>query len=201
MNALETKNLNKAFGSLAVADDISLQLPQGARHALIGPNGAGKTTLINLMTGALTPDSGSVHLGDLDITGLESNERVKRGLGSTFQINTLFPELTPLESTTMAICERMGVAKNWLSPLANQSEAIDEAFGLLTQIGLADDCTKPTVGLAYGQQGLLEIAPALATKPKVLLLDEPAAGIPKSESAALFEAIAALPKDISVLFI
>ncbi|PCI04254.1 MAG: branched-chain amino acid ABC transporter ATP-binding protein [Hyphomicrobiales bacterium] len=201
MNALETRNLNKAFGSLVVADDISIQLPKGARHALIGPNGAGKTTLINLMTGALTPDSGSVLLGDQDITGLESNERVKRGLGRTFQINTLFPELTPLESTTMAICERMGVAQNWLSPLANQTEAIDEAFGLLTQIGLADDCTKPTVDLAYGQQRLLEIALALATKPKVLLLDEPAAGIPKSESAALFEAIADLPKDISVLFI
>ncbi|MDF2373185.1 MAG: ABC transporter ATP-binding protein [Rhizobiaceae bacterium] len=201
VNALETGHLNKAFGKLVVADDISLALPQGARHALIGPNGAGKTTLINLMTGVLPPDSGQVRLDGKEITGLESDVRVKRGLVRTFQINTLFPKLTPLESVLMAVLEREGISGQWIAPLAARRDAIDEAFGLLTQLGLGDDATRPTHDLAYGQQRLLEIALALATKPKVLLLDEPAAGVPKSESAALFEAIAALPTDISVLFI
>ena len=201
MNALETRNLNKSFGKLVVADNISLTLPQGGRHALIGPNGAGKTTLINLMTGALAPDTGSVHLSGEDITAQEPNQRVKRGLGRTFQINTLFPKLTPLESTTMAINERAGKSGRWLSPLSKQTDAIDEAFALLATIGLADEATRPTQDLAYGQQRLLEIALALAGKPKVLLLDEPAAGVPKSESAELFRVIASLPGDISILFI
>lgn len=201
VNALVTGHLNKAFGKLVVADDISLALPQGARHALIGPNGAGKTTLINLMTGVLPPDSGHVRLDGEEITALTSDVRVKRGLVRTFQINTLFPKLTPLESVLMAVLEREGISGQWIAPLAARRDAIDEAFGLLTQLGLGDDATRATHDLAYGQQRLLEIALALATKPRVLLLDEPAAGVPKSESAALFEAIAALPADISVLFI
>jgi ABC-type branched-subunit amino acid transport system ATPase component len=201
MNALETRSLNKAFGRLVVADNVSLTLPKGARHALIGPNGAGKTTLINLVTGTLQADSGQVMLGGADVTDAETHQRVKRGLGRTFQINTLFPKLTPLESATMAICERDGISGRWIAPLSRQTGAIDEAYALLRQIGLGEDCTRPTHDLAYGQQRLLEIALALAGKPKVLLLDEPAAGVPKSESAALFEAISALPGDISVLFI
>ena len=201
MNSLETRNLNKAFGKLVVADNVSLALPQGARHALIGPNGAGKTTLINLITGALRPDTGSVQLNGEDITSLSPDARVKRGLARTFQINTLFPQLTPLESATMAICERDALSGHWLSPLAKHGAAIDEAYDLLGRVGLADAATKPTRDLAYGQQRLLEIALALASRPKVLLLDEPAAGVPKSESAALFEVIAGLPEDISVLFI
>lgn len=201
MIALETRNLKKSFGNLVVADDISLKLPAGGRHALIGPNGAGKTTLINLVTGALKPDSGQVLLEDRDVTNEETYTRVKRGLVRTFQINTLFPKLTPLESVTMAICERNGVSGHWLTPLSRRTAELDEAFALLTQMGLADVATKPTNDLAYGQQRLLEITLALAAKPSVLLLDEPAAGVPKSESGALFEVIAALPDDISVLFI
>jgi ABC-type branched-subunit amino acid transport system ATPase component len=201
MNALETRHLNKNFGSLVVANDISLALPRGARHALIGPNGAGKTTLINLVTGALAPDAGEVFLEGRALTGLESDARVRRGLGRTFQINTLFAQLTPLESVAMAVCERRGVGARWLTALARQRDAIDEAFDLLARLGLADDCTRPTRDLPYGRQRLLEIALALATRPRVLLLDEPAAGVPTSESAALFEAIAELPDAISVLFI
>ena len=201
MNALETRNLDKSFGSLIVADDISLSLPAGARHALIGPNGAGKTTLINLITGSLKPDAGEIFLGGAEISGLSGNQRAKRGLGRTFQINTLFASLTPLESVTIAVCERLNATGKWLSPLAKQRKAIDEAFDLLSRLGLADDCTKPTRDLPYGQQRLLEIALALAGQPSVLLLDEPAAGVPTSESNALFEAIAALPETISVLFI
>ena len=201
MNSLETRNVSKAFGKLVVSDNVSLALPRGARHALIGPNGAGKTTLINLITGILMPDTGAVLLNGEDITALEPNARVKRGLSRTFQINTLFPQLTPLESVTAAICERDGKSGRWLTSLAGHGAAIDEAFELLSRVGLAEAATKPTRDLAYGQQRLLEIALALATKPKVLLLDEPAAGVPKSESAALFDVIAALPEDISILFI
>jgi len=199
--ALATSGLNKSFGSLIVARDIRIALPQGARYALIGPNGAGKTTLINLMTGMLRPDSGHILLGDSDITALPPDARVKRGLVRTFQINTLFPHLSALEAVTLAVCERRGVAGQWQRRLAGYRDAVEEAHGILVSLGLGDDCVRPTHALAYGQQRLLEIALALATGPKVLLLDEPAAGVPRGESAALFEAIAGLPADITVLFI
>lgn len=199
--ALSTKDLNKSFGALVVAKDINLELPQGARHALIGPNGAGKTTLINLMTGTLPPDSGTVLLGDKNITQQAPDQRVKDGLVRTFQINTLFPELSALEAVTLAVCERRGDAGNWWHGFPTYKDAVDEAFDILTSLKLGENCFRPTHLLAYGQQRLLEIALALATKPKVLLLDEPAAGVPTGESAELFSAIAGLPKDISVLFI
>ena len=198
---LTTSGLRKSFGSLVVTDDVNLTLPKGARHALIGPNGAGKTTLINLITGALAPDRGSVVLNERDITTLEPSQRVKHGLVRTFQINTLFPGLTPLEAVVLAVLERRGDAGRWWSPLTGHTETIDEAYKLLETLQIADVCTRPTRDLAYGEQRLLEIALALAARPSVLLLDEPAAGVPKSESAAIFEAIAALPSDISVLFI
>ena len=198
---LRTEALRKNFGSLEVARDVSLSLPRGARHALIGPNGAGKTTLINLITGQLRPDSGSILLDGEDITARPVAARVRRGLTRTFQINTLFPDLTPIEAVTLAVCEREGAAGQFWRRLSAQTEAIDEAHAILSRLGLAEVATRTTRTLAYGQQRLLEIALALATKPKVLLLDEPAAGVPKDESAMLFSVIAALPEDISVLFI
>jgi ABC-type branched-subunit amino acid transport system ATPase component len=199
--ALSTQGLNKSFGSLVVARDISIALPQGARYALIGPNGAGKTTLINLMTGMLRPDSGRIHLGTEDITALKPHQRVKRGLVRTFQINTLFPQLTALEAVVLAVSERRGFARNFWRGLAAFPDAVDEAHEILKSLSLGADATRLTRELAYGQQRLLEIALALATRPKVLLLDEPAAGVPRDESADLFSAIAALPADITVLFI
>jgi branched-chain amino acid transport system ATP-binding protein len=199
--ALSTNGLKKSFGSLAVARDVTLQLPRGARHALIGPNGAGKTTLINLITGMLRPDAGRVCLGAEDITGLKPHLRARRGVVRTFQINTLFPHLSPIEAVTLAVCERHDVAGQFWKRLPAHGEAVDEAYAILGSLGLAGDCTRPTRELAYGQQRLLEIALALATKPSVLLLDEPAAGVPRDESAALFSAIAGLPRDITVLFI
>ena len=203
MNApmLQTRGLDKRFGSLIVAQSIEIDLPQGARHALIGPNGAGKTTLINLMTGRLRPDAGQIRLGGEDISALAPEARVKRGLVRTFQINTLFPHLTALEAVTLAVCERRGQAGRWWRKLSDHKDAIDEAHEILTSLQLAADCLRPTHALAYGQQRLLEIALALATRPKVLLLDEPAAGVPQGESAELFTAIANLPKDMAVLFI
>ena len=198
---LRTEALQKRFGSLMVVRDVSLALPRGARHALIGPNGAGKTTLINLITGQLKPDSGRIELDGADITQAPAAARVRHGLTRTFQINTLFPDLTPIESLTLAICERDGVAGQFWRSLGSHRNAIEEAFEILRQLRLGDVATRPTRTLPYGQQRLLEIALALATRPKVLLLDEPAAGVPKNESAMLFGVIAALPEDISVLFI
>jgi branched-chain amino acid transport system ATP-binding protein len=199
--ALETRGLYKRFGSLVVAQDINLSLPRGARHALIGPNGAGKTTLINLITGALRPDSGQIRLGGTDLTALPPDRRVKHGLARTFQINTLFPDLDALEAVTLAVCERRGVAGAWWRGLASFRDAIDEAYAILSSLNLAALSTRPTRELAYGEQRLLEIALALATRPKVLLLDEPAAGVPRQEGGALLEAIAGLSADITVLFI
>jgi ABC-type branched-subunit amino acid transport system ATPase component len=198
---LSTKKLNKRFGSLVVAKDIALDLPRGVRYALIGPNGAGKTTLINLITGMLRPDSGSIFLGGEEITSLEPDARVKRGLARTFQINTLFASLSALEAVTLAVCERRGEAGTWWRSLPSYREAIDEAYDILVSLKLGADCTRPTRELAYGRQRLLEIALALATRPKVLLLDEPAAGVPKDESADLFEAISGLASELTVLFI
>ncbi len=199
--ALRTLGLAKSFGSLIVARDVEITLPRGARHALIGPNGAGKTTLINLITGALRPDAGRILLGDEEITTLEPWRRVRRGLARTFQINTLFPDLQPLEAVTLTVCERLGVASVWWRSFGRFSHAVDEAHGILASLGLGAVCYRPTRELAYGQQRLLEIALALATKPKVLLLDEPAAGVPRSEGGQIFEAIANLPADVAVLFI
>ena len=199
--ALSTRGLNKAFGSLVVASDISFSLPQGERYALIGPNGAGKTTLINLMTGMLKPDSGQIFLGDDDISALAPAARVRRGLVRTFQINSLFPRLTALDAVTLAVCERRGESGVWWRGLPHYGVAIDEAYGILTSLRLDHVATTVTHELAYGQQRLLEIALALATKPRVLLLDEPAAGVPKDESADLFAAIDGLSRDLSILFI
>ena len=198
---LRAQGLRKNFGAFEVTRDVSIALPRGARHALIGPNGAGKTTLINLLTGQLRPDAGNIMLDGVDVTPQGPARRVRRGLSRTFQINTLFPNLTPIEAVTLAVLEQQHRAAQFWKPLAAHAATIDEAFGVLEQLGLADAATRPTRTLPYGQQRLLEIALALATQPKVLLLDEPAAGVPKDESAALFAVIAALPADISVLFI
>ena len=198
---LATRGLRKNFGSLVVAGDINIELPRGARHALIGPNGAGKTTLINMLTGMLQPDAGQIMLEGADVTGLKPAARVHRGLVRTFQINTLFPRLCAIEAVTLAICEREGHARNWWRRLPAYRDAIDEAYAILSSLQLGADCTRVTRELAYGQQRLLEISLALAAKPRVLLLDEPAAGVPRSESSALFQAIAGLPADITVFFI
>jgi branched-chain amino acid transport system ATP-binding protein len=199
--ALSTRGLDKRFGSLVVARGIELALPRGARHALIGPNGAGKTTLINLITGMLAPDAGQVFLGEQEVTRLAPDQRVKRGLARTFQINALFPRLSPLEATTLAVCERRGLAGAWWRPLGACRAEMDEAYEILRALGLAAACHRPTRELPYGQQRLLEIGLALATRPSVLLLDEPAAGVPRDESADLFAAVAGLSEDLTVLFI
>jgi len=199
--ALSTRGLDKSFGSLVVAGGIEIALPQGARYALVGPNGAGKTTLINLITGMLRPDAGQIFMGGEEITSLRPEQRVKLGLARTFQINALFPRLSALEAVTLAICERLGHGGNWWKRLHAYREAVEEAYGILASLRLGAHCYQPTRELSYGQQRLLEIALALAARPKVLLLDEPAAGVAHDDSAELFAAISGLPGNITVLFI
>ncbi|HEX4333946.1 MAG TPA: ABC transporter ATP-binding protein [Usitatibacter sp.] len=199
--ALRTESLVKRFGGLAAVSGVSLSLPVGARHALIGPNGAGKTTLINLLTGVLAPTAGDVFLGEERITTLAPHRRVKRGLARTFQINTLFPGLTVLESVALAVLERKGLGASWLRPVPAYVAELDEARSILAGLGLERDAATRTAELAYGRQRLVEIALALAARPTILLLDEPAAGIPSRESVEVFAAIASLPREVTILFI
>lgn len=199
--ALRTEGLGKSWGTFAANSDISLTFAPGARHALIGPNGAGKTTFINLLTGALAPSTGRIWLGDRDITALPQHARVRLGMTRTFQINTLFPGLTVLESVALAVAERTGAARVWTRTVASHTALRDEAMAVLALLRLDRDADSETRHLPYGKQRLLEMALALATRPSILLLDEPAAGIPAGESAELFAVIAALPRDITVLFI
>jgi branched-chain amino acid transport system ATP-binding protein len=200
-NTLRTEGLTKRWGAFAANTDVALTFAPGARHALIGPNGAGKTTFINLLTGALEPTSGKVFLGDHDITRLAQHERVKLGMTRTFQINTLFAGMTVLESVALAICERRGLTRVWYKTVERHTDVIDEAMALLATLKLTSEANSITRSMAYGKQRLVEIALALATKPTILLLDEPAAGIPSAESQELFEAIAQLPREVTVVFI
>ena len=199
--ALQARGLFKRFGGLTVTDDVSLTLEPGARHALIGPNGAGKTTLVNLLTGVLRPSEGAVVLAGEDVTQLPQHARVRRGLARTFQINQLFPEFSPAEALAAAIAEREGRGDDMLRGVGSREPIVAEIVALLDRFDLIADMDRPTHTLAYGKQRLLEIALALACRPKALLLDEPAAGVPESERRDILSALAALPSDVAVLLI
>ena len=200
-SALETEKLCKSFGALTVADNISFRLEPGARHALIGPNGAGKTTFVNMLTGRIPPSSGRILLGGEEITKVNQAARVRRGLGRTFQVTTLFRSLTVLDNVALAVAERSGFALRMWKPASRHDEIKDEAMALLRTLGLADDAKTAVHDLAYGRQRLVEIAIALGLKPKVLLLDEPAAGVPSQDSGRILEVLGALPGDIAILII
>ena len=199
--AIETIELTKSFGAFTTTDHVNFRLEVGARHALIGPNGAGKTTFINLVSGAFQPSSGRIHMLGDDVTALPQAKRVKRGLVRTFQINQLFRRLTVLENVTLAIAEREGVAGNVVRPAGRHRAVIDEAYALLDTLGLGDEALRPVTDLAYGRQRMIEIAVALGLKPKVLLLDEPAAGVPTGEVGTIIETIERLSPDMSILLI
>jgi len=198
---LETRRLCKSFGALEVARDVDFRLERGARHALIGPNGAGKTTLVNLLTGLLAPSGGAVLLEGEDLTELAQAKRVKRGIARTFQINQLFRGLTVLDNVYIAVAERLGAGGSMIRPAGRRADVIAEAAGLLETLKLEDDAGRRIHELPYGRQRLVEIAIALGLRPRVLLLDEPAAGIPSAESHIILDAIAGLPKEIAVLII
>jgi len=199
--ALEIDKLDRSFGALHVTRNVDLTLARGARHALIGPNGAGKTTLINLITGVLRPNSGRVLLDKQDITALSQAERARRGLARTFQINQLFRGLTVLENICMAIGERDGHNTNMWRSAGSKRVVIDEALDHLESLRIVDDALKLVRELPYGRQRLVEIAIALAQRPRVLLLDEPAAGVPSSESHLILDVVAGLDPNIAVLII
>src|SRR5688572_2093170 len=199
--ALQTENLCKSFGALTVADGIDFRLEAGDRHALIGPNGAGKTTFVNMLMGAVRPSSGRILLGGEDVTRVPQAARVKRGLGRTFQITTLFRSLPVLDNVALAVAERRGDATRMWRSASSHTEIIQESKELLATLGLADDARTATQDLPYGKQRLVEIAIALGLRPKVLLLDEPAAGVPSHESQKIFTSLETLPPDIAILII
>ena len=201
MYSLETRKLCKSFGALTVADRIDFRLEAGARHALIGPNGAGKTTFVNMLMGALAPSSGEILLGGEPITSMSQSTRVRRGLGRTFQVTSLFRSLSVLDNVALAVAERSGLATRLWRAASSHREVVDEARELLSGLGLADEAATRVADLAYGKQRLVEIAIALGLKPKVLLLDEPAAGVPSHESQKIMNSLEKLPPDIAILMI
>jgi branched-chain amino acid transport system ATP-binding protein len=200
-SVLKTDKLVMRFGGIMATNHVSLDLKQGARHALIGPNGAGKTTLINLLTGVLQPTEGRIELQGEDITQLPAHLRVQRGLVRTFQISQLFDTLTPLETLRMVVSHQQGRSAGWWSPLGANAAVNQRAEALLAQFHLTEVMHRPTRILAYGKRRLLEIAIALACEPRVLLLDEPVAGVPAGEREELLQTVAALPADVSILLI
>jgi branched-chain amino acid transport system ATP-binding protein len=201
MYSLETRKLCKAFGALTVADNIDFRLEPGARHALIGPNGAGKTTFVNMLMGALAPSSGEILLGGEEITKMSQSTRVRRGLGRTFQVTSLFRSLPLLDNVALGVAERRGVATRMWRAASSHQDIIEESQSLLAAVGLADEAATRVADLPYGKQRLVEIAIALGLRPRVLLLDEPAAGVPSHESERILQNLEKLPPDIAILII
>ncbi len=201
MAILETIGLAKRFGGIAAVADVTLAIEKGARHALIGPNGAGKTTVINLLGGVLKPSAGRILLEGRDITALDRHQRVRLGMARTFQINQLFLDLTPLEAIVLAVSERLGFGFDCWRLVGRKGAVADEAADIVERFRLADVMHERTAILPYGKQRLLEIALAFACRPRVLFLDEPAAGVPEAERHELLASIAALPADVTVLLI
>jgi ABC-type branched-subunit amino acid transport system ATPase component len=198
---LETRHLSRSFGALTAARDVNFHLDAGARHALIGPNGAGKTTLVNLLSGALHPSAGQVLLKGRDITRVPEAARVKLGIARTFQINRLFRRLSVLENVYLAVAERLGAAASMWTPAGRRRDVVDESMQLLETLKLAGEAGRAVAELPYGRQRLVELAIALGLTPEVLLLDEPAAGVPSAETHIIVDAVERLPAHIGVLII
>jgi branched-chain amino acid transport system ATP-binding protein len=199
--ALETRGLSVSFGNFTAVDDVTFAVSPGARHALIGPNGAGKTTFAHTLTGRVRPSAGAVLLAGQDVTALPEQQRVRRGLARTFQINQLFRAQTVLENVALAVFERERKTRSFWTSAAGNRRVMDEAREHLAFVNLTPFAEVEIHRLAYGQQRMVEIAIALATKPRVLILDEPAAGVPTTESEAIFERMEALPNDMTIIFV
>jgi len=201
MTIIETKDIVKKYRDLTAVAGVSLRIEEGECFGLLGPNGAGKTTFVNMLMGGLAPSSGSILLGGVEVTRQSQRQRVKHGLGRTFQINTLFRTLTVLDNVSLAVAERHGVAWGMFRPAGRYRAVLDESMQVLETLGLAEDAKLPLAAMPYGKQRLVEIAIALGMRPKVLLLDEPAAGIPSLESHQILEVLDALPAEIAILII
>jgi len=198
---LEARGLRKSFGSLVVTDGVDLVLDEGARHALIGPNGAGKTTLVNLLAGMLAPDGGTVRLEGRDVTRLDAARRARAGVARTFQINQLFERLSVFDNVALAVAERNAAARSLWRALSARPRIVARVNELLDAFGLADAARELLGQLPYGRQRLVEIAIAIATEPRVLLLDEPAAGVPSGETQLILDVVGGLDPRIAVLII
>jgi branched-chain amino acid transport system ATP-binding protein len=197
---LRLEAISKSFGGVRVSRDVSFTLKPGERAALIGPNGAGKTTLINLISGVYRPTGGQVIFDGRNVTGLSIAERAGVGLVRSFQISRLFRNLTVFENAILPILQRTGRTSRMFSRVA-APDASREASEILERLGLASLASHRVFEIAYGEQRLVELAMALALRPKVLLLDEPAAGVGSAAARRILHAVAALPQDVTVLLI
>ena len=201
MEALKVESLTKEFGGLRAIHDVSLDIEEGERRAIIGPNGAGKTTLFNLISGFLLPTSGEVHLFGHDVTRLQAHKRATLGLSRTFQVTNLFRKLTLFENILLSV---QAVKKSrfcFYRPVSNFRDMIDETEDLLKQWDLWGKRDSRVENLSYGEQRQIEVIMALATKPRLLLLDEPAAGLAPAETALLASTIKSLPREITTILI
>jgi branched-chain amino acid transport system ATP-binding protein len=198
---LEARAVSRSFGGLRVTNNVSFRLGRGDRVALIGPNGAGKTTLVNLITGAIAPSAGHFLMDGADITGLGIPERVRRGLVRTFQVTRLFANLTVADNVALAVMQRRRITRRVFSAATERPDVRAEWREILLRLGLDHLAYRRVAELAYGQQRLIELAIGLALQPKVLLLDEPAAGVPHDQAPKILEAINQLPPDMAVLMI
>jgi branched-chain amino acid transport system ATP-binding protein len=201
MTALAVQGLDKSFGGLRVTSRVDLAVEPGERRLIIGPNGAGKTTLFNLITGELKPDRGAVRLFERDITRTPSRRRAHLGLARTYQIITLFPRETLLRNVVLSLLGLSRMRWNPLLRLERQSPLIDEARGALARVGLGHLADRPLAQTAYGERRRVEIAMALAQNPKVLLLDEPFAGLSIDERRDVQELLATIPREVTIVMI
>jgi branched-chain amino acid transport system ATP-binding protein len=201
MTALAVRNLDKSFGGLRVTSNVSLEVEPGERRLIIGPNGAGKTTLFNLITGELRPDGGRVTLFDRDITRVPSRRRFHLGMARTYQIITLFPGETLLRNVTLALLGLSRLRWNPLVPLVGQRSLIARARETLARVGLEDRAERPLRETAYGERRRVEIAMALAQNPRVLLLDEPFAGLSVEERRDVLRLVTGIPREVTIVMI
>jgi branched-chain amino acid transport system ATP-binding protein len=199
--ALEVSRLNKRFGGLPATRDVSLTVMPGERRLIIGPNGAGKTTLFNLITGDLTPDAGSVKLFGRELLKIPTQQRVHLGLARTYQILTLFPKETLTHNVVLALLGLDKMRWNVWTILGGQTQLYDAAREALTLVGLGDVAQRTVAETSYGERRRLEMAMALAQKPKVLLLDEPLAGLSQEERSQVRELLAKVPRDVTIVMI
>ncbi len=198
---LRADRLSKAFGALQVTREVSLDIAEGARHAIIGPNGAGKTTLFNLLAGELAPDAGAILIDDRDITRLPPNRRARLGLARSFQKNNLFPRQSVMDNLLLADIAARGYGYQFWPRLAARADAHEKAATVAGQIGLVEDVERGVAELSYGAQRQLEVGLALMAEPKVLLLDEPTSGMSPEETGRMLRLIDDLPRSLAVVMI
>lgn len=198
---LRAEHLQMSFGALAVTKNVSLNVPLGMRHAIIGPNGAGKTTLFNLLSGDLSPISGNIYIGDVDVTKRSIDQRARLGLSRSFQKNNLFENETVAENFLLADIARQGYGYRFWPRLASMRDAFEHAEATAALVGLSDDFERPVQALSYGARRQLEVGLALMTKPKILLLDEPTSGMSPEETQCMLALIEGLPRNLAVVII